>query len=180
MFSWYFFKKSSPYDVENFPQLRRNQSPSYISPEKKISKFITGHAMSHSGLRSEASFINPCKLSATVLRKTGLLFTFVSCISKLNLFLHSHVLTFLTINYVKLTLKTVPIRLIGFPIWRINNPPFTRTLGSIICSSILRKWKKLARPYKHQNTDYNTLTIPRFDPQVILDDQYSVDIIPYI
>jgi hypothetical protein len=80
-------------------------------------KFIIGYAMSHPSLLSEASVMTPCKLSATVLRKAGLLFTFVSCISQLNLILHSHVLIFLaTINYVKLTLKTVPIMLIGFPI----------------------------------------------------------------
>jgi len=84
---------------------------------EKIGKFITGYAMSHPSLLSEASVMKPCKLPETVLRKAVLLFTFVSCISQLNLILHSHVLTFLaTINYVKLTLKTVPIILIGFPI----------------------------------------------------------------
>jgi hypothetical protein len=84
---------------------------------EKIGKFIAGYAMSHPILLSEASVMKPCKLSATVLRKAGLLFTFVSCISQLNLILQSPVLTFLTtINYVKLTLKIVPIMLIGFPI----------------------------------------------------------------
>lgn len=73
--------------------------------------------MSHPSLFSEAFVMKSCKLSATVLRKASLLFTFVSCISQLNLILHSYVFTFLTtINYVKLTLKTVPIMLIGFPI----------------------------------------------------------------
>jgi hypothetical protein len=131
-----------------------------MSLRKKIGKFITGYAMSHPSLLTEASVMKPCKLSATVLRKACLLFTFASCISQLNLILHSHVLTFLTtINYVTLTLKTVPIMLIGFPTWRTNNPPFTRTLGSIMCSSILTKWNKFARTYKHQNTDCNGLQL---------------------
>jgi hypothetical protein len=142
-----------------FPAVRKKPMPTVRSFEK-IGKFITGYTMSHPSLLSEASVIKPCKLAAPVLRKAGLLCTLVSRISQLNLILHSHLLTFLaTINYVKLTLKTLPIMLIGFPIWRTNNPPFTRTLGSIICSSILTKWNKFARTYKHQNTDCNGLKI---------------------
>jgi hypothetical protein len=47
---------------------------------KRNGKFITGYAMSHPILLSKTSVMKPCKLSANVLRKAGLLYTFVSCI----------------------------------------------------------------------------------------------------
>lgn len=47
-------------------------------------------------------------------------------------------------NYVKLTFKTVPIMLTGLPICRAKDPPFTRTLGSITCSSIVTKNVKIS------------------------------------
>lgn len=146
MFSW---------ELKNFfPMWRRGKFPAVREEPMPIVRSFEKNRQIYNWL-SEASVMKSCKLSATVLRKAGLLLTFVSCISQLNLILHSHVLTFLTtICYVKLTLKTVPMMLIGFPIWRTNSPPFTRTLGSIICSSILTTWNKFTRMYKHQNTDW--------------------------
>lgn len=78
-----------------FPMWRRGKYPPSYVPSTKNGNFIAGYTMSHPTL-SKASVMKPCTLSATILRKAGLLFTFISCISQLNLILHSSVLTFLT------------------------------------------------------------------------------------